>query len=237
MGISNRYCELIMNVKICKICNIERDINDFYIKNKDYGTRQTKCKFCICEENKLKRTSERKPTMKDAGLHRCSMCKEIKPTIEFYSNSHRCKLCDKEYHKQEYVQQRKRKFTKRWDDNNRSHKAKYMNNRYHSNIQVKLSMCISSSINYSLQHNKHGNHWEELVGYTISDLICHLQSLFQPGMTWDNYGEWQIDHKFPITSFNITDYICEDFKRCWALSNLQPMWAEENRKKQNKIIY
>jgi hypothetical protein len=54
-------------------------------------------------------------------------------------------------------------------------------------------------------------------------------------MTWENYGKWHIDHKRPIASFNFTSYEDPEFKECWALNNLQPMWAKENMSKGNKI--
>ena len=56
------------------------------------------------------------------------------------------------------------------------------------------------------------------------------------GMTWENYGEWHVDHKLPITSFNFTTVFDDDFKKCWALDNLQPMWGNENISKSNKIL-
>lgn len=57
------------------------------------------------------------------------------------------------------------------------------------------------------------------------------------GMTWGNYGinGWTIDHKIPISVFNFTSSDHEDFKRCWALSNLQPLWAYDNISKGAKL--
>jgi len=55
-------------------------------------------------------------------------------------------------------------------------------------------------------------------------------------MTWANYGEWHIDHKRPISSFNIVSVDCKEFGECWALENLQPLWADENLRKSNKQL-
>ena len=54
-------------------------------------------------------------------------------------------------------------------------------------------------------------------------------------MSWDNYGEWHVDHKLPITHFNIVEMGDDEFMKCWALGNLQPMWGVENIRKSNKI--
>ena len=55
-------------------------------------------------------------------------------------------------------------------------------------------------------------------------------------MTWDNYGEWHVDHKLPITHFNIQEMGDSEFMKCWSLDNLQPMWGDENIKKSNKLL-
>ena len=57
-------------------------------------------------------------------------------------------------------------------------------------------------------------------------------------MSWDNYGRngWEIDHIKPISSFNFNSYKDKEFKECWSLENLQPLWAEENIRKSNKIF-
>jgi hypothetical protein len=68
-------------------------------------------------------------------------------------------------------------------------------------------------------------------------LIIHLESQFKDTMSWDNYGEWHVDHKLPITSFNIEEMRDKEFMKCWALENLQPMWGEENIRKSNKILF
>lgn len=70
--------------------------------------------------------------------------------------------------------------------------------------------------------------------YTVGELMAHLESLFEPGMTWDNYGEWHIDHITPDSWFKYDSYNDDEFKKSWALGNLQPMWAKANLSKGNK---
>lgn len=65
--------------------------------------------------------------------------------------------------------------------------------------------------------------------YTAADLVSHLSSMLAPGMTMENYGAWHIDHKKPCAKFDQTDP--KQFEECWALSNLQPLWATDNCKK------
>jgi len=72
----------------------------------------------------------------------------------------------------------------------------------------------------------------DLLGYSAIDLKEHLESLFTEGMTWDNHGEWHIDHIYPLSIFNETTPI----NIVNALDNLQPLWAKDNLSKFNKII-
>lgn len=92
-------------------------------------------------------------------------------------------------------------------------------------------------IGKSIRSNKTGMPWESIVGYTIFDLKSHLEKQFSQGMTWDNYGKfgWHIDHIMPVSSFNFKTIHDIEFKECWALSNLRPLWAIDNLKKNNKI--
>ena len=80
--------------------------------------------------------------------------------------------------------------------------------------------------------NKQGSTFD-LLGYNASDLIKNLESKFQLGMTWENYGigGWEIDHSMPDSWFVYSSTKDEAFKNSWALNNLQPMWASENRSK------
>ena len=97
----------------------------------------------------------------------------------------------------------------------------------------KLNNRIRSGVRQSLRGNKSQNTYDAL-GYTKDDLVLHLESQFTDGMSWDNMSDWHIDHIRPVTSFNFTTTDCEGFKKCWALSNLQPLWAFDNMSKGNK---
>ena len=105
--------------------------------------------------------------------------------------------------------------------------------RYQKN---KVTFNFSRRMRKSLNGIKESKSWETLVNYSLDDLKLHLEKQFTNGMSWENYGEWHIDHILPISSFNIQDYNDEYFQKCWSLENLQPMWAVENIKKSNKII-
>ena len=101
---------------------------------------------------------------------------------------------------------------------------------------AKLCDAMKAGIYLALKGKKNGRKWESLVGYTLEDLMQHLEKQFQPGMTWENYGEWHLDHIQPRAAHFYTDSTDPDFQRCWALENLQPLWAKDNKEKSAKII-
>lgn len=98
-------------------------------------------------------------------------------------------------------------------------------------VQRKLRNTVSSRISRALKEGRFGLSLEQLVGYSAQQMRTHLEALFLPGMTWDNHGEWHIDHIRPLSSFEFTSRECAQFCAAWALDNLQPLWAADNLRK------
>ena len=114
---------------------------------------------------------------------------------------------------------------------------KWFRKRRKNDPIFKLNRNISSAIWRSLKNGKGNKHWESLVGYDIKQLKEHLERQFKDGMIWENYGKWHVDHRIPISLFNIISTKSKGFKKAWTLENLQPLWAEKNKKKHNKLFY
>lgn len=101
-----------------------------------------------------------------------------------------------------------------------------------SNPGLRVHERVSAMVRQSLgSGGKDGRTWESLVGYTRADLMAHLESRFTEGMTWDNVGDWHIDHITPRSAFAFATPSDPGFRACWALSNLQPLWAVDNLRK------
>jgi len=109
--------------------------------------------------------------------------------------------------------------------------------KYHSDPQFKAKMKL-----YSKFHHMFGelvkmkrNEVRPLIGCTLLEFGAHLESQFQPGMTWENYGRvWQIDHIDGVTMFNLTSP--EGVAACWHYTNLRPMFKLENTRKKNHLL-
>ena len=104
--------------------------------------------------------------------------------------------------------------------------------------EPKTNLCsrIRNGIHYALKERgiRKDERTFTLLGYSPMDLVRHIESQFTDGMSWDNRGEWHIDHIRPVVSFNFDSTGHPDFKKCWALNNLQPLWAKDNMSKNDK---
>jgi hypothetical protein len=118
-------------------------------------------------------------------------------------------------------------------------KKKIYNSRKHivqmSTPQGRLRNSMGSYLSRLLRLGKGGRPFSSLVGYTIEELKSHLELNFKDGMSWENRNLWHVDHIIPVSAFNYETADDIDFHKCWALSNLRPMWAKENISKKDKV--
>ncbi len=184
----------------------------------------------------------------------CTKCNEEKPLSEFHKNhtnkvdghNWSCKSCIKEYQNQPEVkarlkQNRKRYFSdnrereresnRKWRENNLERWRKQRNEYYAKRRKVdpayRLSTNLRNRLNKVVKHRSKSA--LKLTGCDIHFLVAYLEDQFKDGMSWDNYGEWHIDHIKPLCSFNLEDE--NEQLICFHYSNLQPLWAIENLRK------
>ena len=160
-------------------------------------------------------------------MKKCPKCKEEKEFSEFYKDKRTkdnlrawCKICNAKYNK-------KYKKSDKWKKYNRNYKY----NRTHKDINFHILLNIRSRLYFSIKNKKKENTTLELLGCSIKFLKKYLESNFQSGMSWDNYGKngWEIDHIKPCASFDLSK--TEEQRKCFHYTNLQPLWAEDNKKK------
>ena len=118
--------------------------------------------------------------------------------------------------------------SKKWRDANPNYKKEYLENNPSQLIAARLR----TRLYHSIKSNRQGS-LEDLLGCTIDEVKVYLESLFLPGMTWDNRSDWHVDHIKPLSSFDLTDP--EQLKVAAHFQNLQPLWANDNLRKGKKI--
>jgi hypothetical protein len=133
-------------------------------------------------------------------------------------------------------------YTQQWNKDNREHVNKYKRDyerkRRAEDPKYRLGVRTRTAVWQLLKERgiKKTNKTFNLLDYSIEELMTHLEALFTTGMTWDNYGEWHVDHKIPMNSFQFESTDDIGFKECWKLSNLQPLWGPENLSKGTKLL-
>jgi hypothetical protein len=161
----------------------------------------------------------------------CNKCKRTLPlALSFNKRKNRksgyhsiCKECQKKY------PQGKRDY------------KKYQKKKYHEDIQYNVAQKFRRKVRQILKLFLKGklkstkDTYRDYLGCSIKEYKDYLESKFQEGMNWENYGVkgWHMDHIIPVTKFDLTDP--EEVKKCFHYTNTQPLWAKDNRKKSNTI--
>ena len=105
-------------------------------------------------------------------------------------------------------------------------------------IKFKTIRRLRNRLYYALKKTtwKKDTNFSKYIGCTKEELLKHLESKFQPGMTWENHGKygWHIDHIFPLSRVDWNNQ--EQIKKACHYNNLQPLWAKDNLQKGAKII-
>jgi hypothetical protein len=159
-----------------------------------------------------------KPKIANAGSFKAGQVPHNKKTEEELAASKaRWKEGTRAWHKENQKATNERQRIKRQTD------ASF---RIKCNLRKRLStlLCIHKT--------RKSEQTMDLLGCEFSFFMDHLRGLFKEGMTFENYGEWHIDHIAPCDSFDLT--IKEQREACFNYKNLQPLWAIENRIKSNK---
>lgn len=113
--------------------------------------------------------------------------------------------------------------------------ADYRHRRIKTDSEYKIRCLLRTRIGNAIrnQYGKKAYKTEELLGTTIKEVRKYLESKFVENMSWNNYGEWHIDHIIPINSFNLISP--EEQKKACHYTNLQPLWAFDNLSKGDRI--
>lgn len=207
---------------VCFRCRVEKPRCDFYEKG-------TVCRKCTAERSVqwAEKNPERHAELRVQINERCRDKKNAKAREVYHRDieATHAKQKVKRETKRESINRAQREYLRR-------RKAK--DPKWRAYITCRRRMWIL----FKSVGRKKTLRSAELLGIDREGFFRHIESLFLPGMTWDNRGHgkgcWHIDHKIPCASFDMTDDA--QAKACWNYTNLQPMWAEDNWEKSDKII-
>ena len=168
--------------------------------------------------------------IRDAEYYQSNKAATNERTKHYYNNNaSRCKQLTKRWYNtnRDAINEINRSPEKRIKRLN-EHKQRCMQDEiYHA--KHKLRVCVYSAF-ARIKMSKPAETLK-LLGCTWQQAKEHIESLFQPGMSWKNHGEWHIDHIRPVASFAM-----EEMHFMNHYTNLQPLWAAENLSKGRKLV-
>lgn len=224
----------------CFTCDKDKLINEFTIRNGEPINNCKKCRAILANkyyhENKEKILSKEKAKYNTDAGRAASKKYRIKNKDKIKENNKKNYENNKEKNKQ---------YSRDYYRNNKEAIILKQNirlkNKRKSDPILKLRHNFSCQIRQQIM--KGGKSFIKYLNYSIEDLKNHIQNLFEPWMTWENWGvfnsntwsdqddstwTWQIDHIIPQSLLLYSSMEDENFKKCWALENLRPYPAKKN---------
>ena len=126
-----------------------------------------------------------------------------------------------------------RTYSRKWREENLERHNAYFRNRYNEDIEYRLTSLLRTRINMAIKANQKNGSAVQDLGCSIAAFKLYIENQFEDGMSWDNHGEWHLDHVLPLASFDLTDRV--QFLEAANWLNYQPLWAEDNLMKGAKI--
>lgn len=241
-----------MNTKTCIECKVEKDVTFFRRRKSKRKDRPEEvfvyysyCKECSSKLNKQHREENREQILAQRAEYRKTNAEivRVRARASYHKNKEGIKQRRKDRYKNSEERKRKQAEVnkayrlanaKQIRDKERERERRLLR----ENPRFKLDLGTGREILRDI--NKRGGDkgrrkWETLVGYTVDQLMAHLESKFDSNMSWKNHGSyWHIDHIKPKSWFTYTSPDDPQFKECWSLANLQPLEAKQNIRKSNR---
>lgn len=109
----------------------------------------------------------------------------------------------------------------------------YEKRKRSTDVNFRLASVLRLRVRQVLRGRTKTDSTRGLLGCSIEDFKIYLESRFEVGMSWDNYGKiWEIDHIVPCSIFDLSR--ADHQKRCFHFSNQQPLTVTANRRKRAK---
>jgi hypothetical protein len=235
---------------LCKECKNDRQKKVYKEREQDKTLQNKKCKEC--DETKEIKLFTKNTAYKDGYEQKCVICyrKNRQEYLDKPENRERFKKWCREWEsKPENKKKRNetkqleeskvmmRQYIKKYRSKDSSKKLRgiYRRERYSIDIEYKITCLLRSRLHDALKGKMKVESTMQLLGCSLEHFKNYIESLFVEGMTWENHGEWHLDHIRPCASFNFN--IKTEQRICFNWRNMQPLWGEENLSKSDKWEY
>jgi cobalamin-dependent methionine synthase I len=199
-------------MKKCGRCKVEKDHSEFHKDSTKIDGLTSFCKECKVEYRKNNISK-----------------------FKSYKKKHYAKNKSKilETQRKEYRKLHKKCRTKQ--NNYRTNRKQQEKERRQKDQNFRILGNLRTRVYHALKKNTKGLKTKELLGCSIDELKIYLERKFTEGMNWENYGSWHMDHIVPCATFDLRH--SDQQKICFHYSNLQPLWAKDNLRKNKRINF
>jgi hypothetical protein len=229
-----------MATKVCRKCKKEKDLCDFNKSKERKDGHKIYCKECTRADRRVYRLNHLEKEREQSRIH----ARENKNKRYLYAVKNKDKT---DGYKRKYIennpQKRKEQCKKYYEKNKEKIKEKLESKKDVLNAQrriynathpqARIAHNQRTRIGACINGRSKGGRLHLLIGCDINFFIKYLESNFQEGMTWANYGrgldKWSIDHTIPLEYFNLEDE--NELKQAFHWANCKPMWYSENASK------
>lgn len=228
--------------KICPKCKLNLCSSNFTSLKSSKDGLAVYCKKCrrLNDTNRRNNSKENPIIIDDkySIIKKCTKCL-IDKDLSFYrinrkSSDNFTHICVDCLPKNNWTREKQQISEKKYRLNN-PEKIKEKFKKYSSSINYRIRQSIHSRLVELLFKDKISkkNKTFTYIGCDINYFKKWLECQFVDGMTWNNYGEWHLDHVKPCSSYNLTNET--EIKECFNWKNYQPLWKKDNMSKSNKI--
>jgi hypothetical protein len=226
-------------MKICTCCKQELDENQFYPKKN--GKTNAHCKTCSKKKSLEWARKNRDKRHITQAKYKEANREKIREKNRIYSQNNKEKISERQLkyrlREPERVKATKDKYRLANKEKCNAATRRCAKVRLAKSPKHKMIKCLRDRVYHALKNGKgvKSKTTLQLLGCTVDQCKEYLTSLFQEGMTWENYGKytWNIDHIIPCDHFNLLDE--KEQEKCFHYTNLQPLWFKENNSKNNKL--
>ena len=227
---------MFMSTKTCVKCKVSKALLNFTNNKTKKDGKNNYCKVC----QQTYRKQNRKKIQKYLKKYRTKNKKKLTNLYKTYRHNNKEKIKYKDAQYREKNKEKIQKYNKKWRKKNKlliNKKKKEYYYRRIVDIDYRILNNLRSRIRIAIKNGKKCSKTIDILGASIEEVRFHIQKQFKEGMSWENYGlyGWHIDHIIPCDKFDLSK--TNDQKKCFHYTNLQPLWAKDNIKKSNKIIY
>lgn len=227
-------------MKTCSKCKIEKSYENFHKHKISKDGHHSKCKVCRSLHSKQYNELNKEKRKKYNELNQ-ERIKEFNKKYYQYNKEILKKKSIENYYlniedKKDYREKSKERI-KEWNKLNRENRRKKYKIKRNTDHLFKFRHNVRSLIGGSFkrgtnQFSKKAK-TETILGCTIEEFRLYIESKFKDGMTLSNHGKWHLDHIIPLASATTE----EEIIKLNHYTNFQPLWAEENIRKGNRLDY